>query len=57
MYHKAVVYALTEFAEKAIEYLRDALAHGYSHSQAERDPDLASLRSGADYKTLFATKE
>jgi hypothetical protein len=55
MYAKAVVYALTGDAEKAIADLGRALAHGYSSSEAERDPDLATLRDRQEYKALFSS--
>ena len=57
MYAKAVVYALTGDAEKAIADLGRALAHGYSNSEAERDPDLATLRDRQEYKALFSSMD
>jgi serine/threonine protein kinase/tetratricopeptide (TPR) repeat protein len=56
MYAKAVVYALTGHPESAIEYLGRALASGYSKSEAQRDPDLESLRNQPEYKALFPTQ-
>jgi superkiller protein 3 len=53
MYAKAVVYALAGYPEKAIADLGRALEHGYSRSEAERDPDLESLRDRQEYKSLF----
>lgn len=53
MYAKAVVYALAGYPEKAIEDLGRALAHGYSSSEAQRDPDLETLRARQEYKLLF----
>ncbi|HWN99299.1 MAG TPA: tetratricopeptide repeat protein [Blastocatellia bacterium] len=53
MYQKAVVYALIGENERALEYLSEALAHGYSRSEAERDPDLEALRGRIEYKALF----
>ena len=53
MYHQAVVYALTGHTDRALEYLRIALDHGYSRSEAERDPDLAALRNRPEYRALF----
>lgn len=53
MYQRAVVNALTSKIDEAIESLGHALAHGYSRSEAERDPDLAPLRQEAAYKALF----
>jgi serine/threonine protein kinase/tetratricopeptide (TPR) repeat protein len=57
MYRRAVVRALTNDTDKAIEYLARALAHGYSRSEAERDPDLEALRDKPEYKSLFVVKE
>jgi len=53
MYEQAVVYALTGEVKKAIECLDSALAHGYSRSEAERDPDLETLRERPEYKVLL----
>jgi hypothetical protein len=39
-----------------MEYLSLALTHGYSRSEAERDPDLGALRDSAEYKALFSTQ-
>jgi hypothetical protein len=48
------VYALTGHPDEAIECLRGALGYGYSRSEAERDPDLITLRGIAEYKALFS---
>jgi serine/threonine protein kinase/tetratricopeptide (TPR) repeat protein len=56
MYAKAVVYALAGHPESAIEYLGRALASGYSMSEAQRDPDLESLRDRPEYKALFPSR-
>jgi hypothetical protein len=56
MYERAVVYALTGEADKAIGFLGRALAHGYSRSEAERDPDLETLRERPEYRSLLITK-
>ena len=56
MYAKAVVYALTGHPDRAIEYLGHALASGYSVSEAQRDPDLASLREKPGYNALFVSQ-
>ncbi|MBV9211617.1 MAG: tetratricopeptide repeat protein [Acidobacteria bacterium] len=53
MYQRAVVLSLVGHTEQSAEYLRDALQHGYSRSEAERDPDLEPLRSRAEYRLLF----
>jgi tetratricopeptide (TPR) repeat protein/TolB-like protein/predicted Ser/Thr protein kinase len=54
MYLRAVVYALTGDADTAIRQLSLALSHGYSRSEAQRDPDLETLRNRPEYKGLFA---
>ncbi len=54
MYQRAVVLSLVGNTEQSAGYLRDALRHGYSRSEAERDPDLEPLRSRAEYRLLFA---
>jgi len=56
MYEQAVVYALTGEADRAIGCLGRALAHGYSRSEAERDPDLETLREQPEYRRLLITK-
>lgn len=56
MYESAVVYALVGDADKAIKHLSRALDHGYSRSEAERDPDLETLRSRPEYQSLFYRK-
>jgi serine/threonine protein kinase/tetratricopeptide (TPR) repeat protein len=53
MYQLAVVYALTGETRKATESLSRALAHGYSRSEAARDPDLEMLRESPEYSALF----
>jgi serine/threonine protein kinase/Flp pilus assembly protein TadD len=52
-YRSAVVCALTGQTEEAIEHLRVALSHGYSRSEAERDPDLKALRERPEYRSLL----
>jgi serine/threonine protein kinase/tetratricopeptide (TPR) repeat protein len=54
MYLRAVVSALSGEADQAISYLSRALTHGYSRSEALRDPDLAALRERTEYKALFS---
>ena len=54
MYLRAVVCALSGHTDEAMEYLSLALTHGYSRSEAERDPDLGTLRDRAEYKALFS---
>ena len=53
MYQRAVVHALTGRPDEAVESLSHALSHGYSRAEAERDPDLESMRDRADYRALF----
>jgi len=57
MYQRAVVFCLTGHTEQAAAHLTDALRHGYSRSEAERDPDLEALRSRAEYHSLFASSD
>ncbi|HMG35688.1 MAG TPA: protein kinase [Blastocatellia bacterium] len=54
MYQRALVGALCNEPDSAMEWLEKALSCGYSRSEAERDPDLESLRDREDYKALFA---
>jgi serine/threonine protein kinase/tetratricopeptide (TPR) repeat protein len=53
MYQQAVVYALIGDIDRALKHLGQALLHGYSRSEAERDPDLEALRERTEYKALF----
>jgi eukaryotic-like serine/threonine-protein kinase len=55
-YQRAAVYALVGQADKAIEFLTDALAHGYSRSEAELDPDLEALRNDERFKSLLSDR-
>jgi Flp pilus assembly protein TadD len=57
MYLRSVVMALVGEKEQAIENLNVALRHGYSLSEARRDPDLESLRDDARYQALFVDSE
>jgi serine/threonine protein kinase/tetratricopeptide (TPR) repeat protein len=52
-YQKAVVCALTGDTDKAIESLGNALAEGYSHSEAAVDPDLEPLRGKPAFEQLL----
>jgi len=53
IYKRAAVCSLTGHTDEALEHLREALARGYSRAEAERDPDLDSLRAAPAYRTLF----
>jgi len=53
MYQEAVVYTLIGDIDKALQQLGHALAHGYSRSETERDPDLEALRDRPEYRALF----
>lgn len=57
MYERAVVYALTGHTDAAIGFLSAALGSGYSKAEAERDPDLETLRGREDYNSLFVAAE
>ncbi len=54
MYQRAVVFSLAGELESAAQHLGEALQHGYSRSEAERDPDFEALRGRADYHSLFS---
>ncbi|MGB8506909.1 MAG: tetratricopeptide repeat protein [Pyrinomonadaceae bacterium] len=56
MYKRAVVYALTGHTEEAARHLREALSRGYSRAEAERDPDLQSLRNDPGYAELIPSQ-
>ncbi|HKP87428.1 MAG TPA: tetratricopeptide repeat protein [Blastocatellia bacterium] len=56
MYQRAVIYALAGQVEEAIEFLTDALANGYSRSEAGRDPDLEALRDDEKFKSLISAR-
>lgn len=53
LYQRAVVHALTGHGEAALKHLEEALAHGYSRAEAERDYDLEPLRGLPEYAALF----
>jgi serine/threonine protein kinase/tetratricopeptide (TPR) repeat protein len=53
MYKRAAVYALIGNHDRALESLKQALDNGYSRTEAERDPDLESLRNSPEYSLLF----
>jgi len=55
MYYRAVVHSLIGDTEKGLEHLEQALAHGYSRPEAERDPDLEALRTSAQYNAILST--
>jgi len=57
MYLKTVVLALVGEKERAIDNLGIALQHGYSFSEAQRDPDLESLRDDDRYRALFVNSQ
>jgi non-specific serine/threonine protein kinase len=52
IYRRATVYALTGKIELAIESLREALALGYSCSEAMHDPNFESLRQHELFNSL-----
>jgi tetratricopeptide (TPR) repeat protein len=57
MYQKAVISALVGRADDAIAQLGRAIANGYSRAEAQRDPDLDSLRTRLDYHSLFSATD
>lgn len=56
MYQQAVVHALVGDREKAVHHLTQALSHGYSHPEAEHDPDLDTLRDNTEFQSLFVDR-
>lgn len=54
MYQHAVICALVGRADDAMTQLGRAIASGYSRSEAQRDPDLTSLRTRPDFPELFS---
>jgi len=57
LYQNAVIYALVGRPDEAMAQLRQAIATGYSRSEAQRDPDLNSLRPRLDYQSLFSDRD
>jgi serine/threonine protein kinase/tetratricopeptide (TPR) repeat protein len=57
MYRKAAVYALIGNHDRAMEFLKLALDSGYSRAEAERDPDLESLRGSPEYEALLPPRD
>jgi tetratricopeptide (TPR) repeat protein len=53
IYRRATVYALTGRVELALESLREALAQGYSHSEAKHDPNFEALRQNELFNSLI----
>ena len=54
VYRKAVVEALSGRPDAALTSLREAVARGYSASEAKADDDLASLRGHPGFVTALA---
>lgn len=54
IYRRATVYALTGKVELALESLKEALALGYSCSEARHDPNFESLRDHELFNSLIA---
>jgi tetratricopeptide (TPR) repeat protein/tRNA A-37 threonylcarbamoyl transferase component Bud32 len=54
VYRKAVVEALSGRADAALTSLREAVARGYSVSEARTDDDLSSLRGHPGFATALA---
>lgn len=54
MYQHAVICALVGRADDAMAQLGRAIASGYSRPEAQRDPDLSSLRTRRDFPALFS---
>ena len=54
IYHKAIVEALTGRSDAALTTLREAVARGYSPSEARSDNDLASLKGRPEFAAALA---
>jgi tetratricopeptide (TPR) repeat protein/tRNA A-37 threonylcarbamoyl transferase component Bud32 len=54
LYRKAVVEALSGRPDAALTSLREAVARGYSSSQAKTDQDLASLKARPEFAAALA---
>jgi Flp pilus assembly protein TadD len=54
LYRKAVVEALSGRPDAALTSLREAVARGYSASQAKTDQDLASLKARPEFAAALA---
>lgn len=53
LYQAGVVEAMTGQTGKAVEYLRSALAHGYSKDRMRRDPDLLVLKNVPGFRAVI----
>ncbi|MFO7692393.1 MAG: tetratricopeptide repeat protein, partial [Vicinamibacterales bacterium] len=53
LYKRAVVHALLRQRGEAVEWLRKAIAKGYSPAQARDDPDLGSIRKLPEVEALL----
>jgi len=53
LYNASLVYLVMGEKDRALEYLRSALARGYSKERARRDPDLRLLRNDAAFAALL----
>ncbi|HET7207563.1 MAG TPA: tetratricopeptide repeat protein [Terriglobales bacterium] len=53
MYLEAQVYALAHKPQEALRALRESFQKGYSPEEAEKDPELASLKSFAAFAKLI----
>jgi len=53
LYKRAVVHALLRQRAEAVEWLRKAIAKGYSRSQASQDLDLKSIRKLPQVEALL----
>ncbi|MFQ5789356.1 MAG: tetratricopeptide repeat protein [Acidobacteriota bacterium] len=56
-YQKAVVHALVGEAQEAIQALEEALAYGYSPTEASEDDDFRSLRHLQTFKAVIRSKQ
>jgi len=54
MYNEALIQALAGQSAKAMKDLRDAFQNGYPPEVAKSEPELASLRSSAEFDRLMS---
>jgi serine/threonine protein kinase/tetratricopeptide (TPR) repeat protein len=53
IFQQAVIFAIAKDLERAIEYLRAAIEHGFSKTEAAHDPNLKSLFQDERVKSLL----
>jgi len=56
MYQAAVIACVSGKFGEAAQWLRRSIAAGYAAADAQRDPEFATLRNSAEFRTAFAHK-